>query len=381
MIYITVRQSPRYHQLTLEEYLLSEYKEVASPRPVTGTYTHEVENVPARLHEGVNTEHLVGKLEEFNRQTVGLRERDRASLYNTFHIPKKTGGLREINAPNAELMDALRRLKDIFETDFHALYHTSAFAYIRGRCTIDAVKKHQINESRWFAKLDLHDFFGSTNVGFVMKMFSMIFPFCEVVKTDRGEKALAKALDLAFLNGGLPQGTPISPLITNVMMIPVDFRLTKKFRDFGKQRFVYTRYADDFIVSSKYDFDVRKIEREIVNTLREVEAPFTINEKKTRYGSSAGRNWNLGVMLNKDNDITVGNKNKRRLQSMLHNYIRDKKNGVLWEKGDIYTMQGLISYYRMVEKKNINAIIRHINEKEGVNVEGLIKADLKSPAI
>ena len=40
------------------------------------------------------------------------------------------------------------------------------------------------------------------------------------------------------------------------MMIPVDFKLFKAFRSFNEQRFIYTRYADDFIISSKYDFDV-----------------------------------------------------------------------------------------------------------------------------
>ena len=210
-----------------------------------------------------------------------------------------------------------------------------------------------------------------------MQQFSMVFPFSEVVKTPAGQEALRKALELAFLNGGLPQGTPISPLITNIMMIPVDFILTKEFRSHEEQRFVYTRYADDFIISSKFDFDVHAVEKTVVDTLASFAAPFTINASKTRYGSSAGRNWNLGVMLNKDNEITVGHKNKRRLQSMLHNYITDKQNSVEWDKSDIQTMQGLISYYRMVEEENIDAIIKHINEKMGVNVMQLIKEDLR----
>lgn len=49
-------------------------------------------------------------------------------------------------------MDALRRLKTMLEEDFHVLYHTSAFAYIKKRCTVDAVKRHQKNESKWFGK-------------------------------------------------------------------------------------------------------------------------------------------------------------------------------------------------------------------------------------
>ena len=111
--------------------------------------------------------------------------------------------------------------------------------------------------------------------------------------------------------------------------------------------------------------------------LAEFGAPFSINANKTRYGSSAGRNWNLGVMLNKDNQITVGYRRKRHFQSMLYNYIRDKRNGVVWPQEDIRELQGLHSYYHMVEPDVIDAIIGHINEKMRVNVIQEIKNDLR----
>lgn len=378
MVYITVRQSPIYHQMTLEEFLFQNFQ--APPvvnANMANTKTYEFESASEHFTSKLDVDSLIRKLEQYNQSTAQLRERDRHSLYDSFHIPKKSGGLRKIDAPLPELMDALRRLKTLFEEDFHALYHTSAFAYVKKRCTVDAVKRHQQNNSKWFAKLDLHNFFGSTTPEFVMSMFSMVFPFSEVVKTQRGRDALRTALELAFLDGVLPQGTPISPLITNVMMIPVDFKLTKALRDFNKQRFIYTRYADDFIISSQYDFNVRDIEELVCKVLRDFGAPFSINESKTRYGSSAGRNWNLGVMLNKDNEITVGNKKKRQFQSMLYNYITDKKNGVAWSREDLMVMQGLHSYYRMVEERAIDAIVQHINDKMRVDVIRLIKDDLR----
>lgn len=380
MYYITVMQPPRYKQMTIEEYLfqtVDESEPVA--KNITNTLTYERERVSQRFRDSVDVGKLIRELHEFNERNAGLfAVEDRHALYRSFSIPKKTGGLRKINAPNETLMTALRDLKAMFETDFHALYHTSAFAYVKGRSTVDAVSRHQRNQSKWFGKFDFHDFFGSTTKQFVMKMFAMIFPFSEVLEDDEGRAELERALDLAFLDGGLPQGTPISPLITNVMMIPIDFRLSNTLRDFEKQSYVFTRYADDTIVSSQYDFNIGKIEQLIKDTLKEFDAPFSINEKKTRYGSSAGRNWNLGIMLNKDNEMTVGHKNKKRLQSMLHNYVTDRNAGVRWEKGDIQEMQGQISYYRMVEQDNIDAIIRHFNEKHGVDVMGLIKADLKT---
>lgn len=378
MVYITVMQSPIYHQMTLEELLFQNFQAPTILNTnVSNTRTYAYETVSEYFTSRIDTDALIRKLVRFNEQTEALRAQERSTLYETFHIPKRSGGLRRIDAPKPELMNALRNLKTIFEEDFHALYHTSAFAYVKNRCTVDAVKRHQKNNSKWFGKLDLHDFFGSTTLDYVIKMFSMVFPFSEIVKFPNGEAELRKALDLAFLNGGLPQGTPLSPLITNVMMIPVDYKLANAFRDFDKQRFIYTRYADDFIISSKVDFDVHRVEKLVVDTLHEFGAPFTINESKTRYGSSAGRNWNLGVMLNKDNEITVGHKKKRQFQSMLYNYITDKRKGISWPREDVQTMQGLHSYYRMVEPETIDAIVKHTNEKMETDVLRLIKDDLR----
>ena len=378
MIFITVKQSPAYHQMTIEELLTQDpgFSAVINSN-TANTKTYAVERVGESFTKRLDVEALIEELAAFNLSVEPLRQRNRRDLYETFYIPKKSGGLRRIDAPKAELMDALYRLKTIFESDFHLLYHASAFAYIKKRCTIDAVKRHQANNSRWFAKLDLHDFFGSTTLDFAFSMFGRIFPISEVVKTERGREELYRAMELAFLDGGLPQGTPISPLITNVMMIPIDFRLSNTLRSFDGQSFVYTRYADDFIISSRFDFDVHKIESLVVSTLREFGAPFSINAAKIRYGSSAGQNWNLGVMLNKDNEITVGHKKKRQLQSMMFNYIMDARKGIPWSREDIMVMQGFYSYCRMVEGEVIDAIVRHINEKLGVDVLDKIKEDLK----
>ena len=182
MIYITVRQSPVYRQMTLEEYLFQNYQgTTVVNNNVSNTKTYEFERASEHFTRHLDVTQLVLKLEQFNQSVANLRQQERGSLYETFYIPKRSGGLRRIDAPKPELMDALRRLKTIFEEDFRVLYHTSAFAYIKNRCTVDAVKRHQQNESKWFAKLDLHDFFGSTNIEFVLSMFAMIYPFCEKI--------------------------------------------------------------------------------------------------------------------------------------------------------------------------------------------------------
>ena len=345
---------------------------------ITNTRTYWVDRPNAKLLENTNLVQMIELLGAFNNSKEALFSQDRASLYHTFHIPKSSGGLRRIDAPLPELMGALRELKMLFETHMFAMYHTTAFAYIRGRSTIDAIKRHQRNESKWFLKLDFADFFGSTTPVFVMDMLSQVFPFSELVKYRAGREELQKALSLCFLNDGLPQGTPISPFITNVMMIAIDHQISNRLRSFDNRRFVYTRYADDLLISCKIDFNPDSVQKFVIDTLAEFNAPFSIKTEKTRYGSSAGRNWNLGLMLNKENQITIGHKRKKEFKAMLDNYLRDRGTDSKWPYHDIQVLSGLISYYRMVEKDYIDYLLRQYSEKHRVDIRQCIKEDLSA---
>ena len=378
MPYIVTRQFPAPKQVSIDDILSDIDNQDVHVRHVTkgGTMTRIVDYVRYDIVRQMNIPGLIRKLREFNRIHEKLFEVDRKNLYSEFYIPKKSGGLRKIDAPNEELKAALRELKAIFEDDFNMLYHTSAYAYVKNRSTIDAVKRHQANVSKWFLKTDFSNFFGSTTLEFTMKMFSMIFPFSEVVKSEEGKAELEKALSLAFLDGGLPQGTPLSPAITNTIMIPIDHRLANYF---AEKQMVYTRYADDILVSSKVDFKYREAVEFINKVVRdEFGAPFLIKPEKTRYGSSAGRNWNLGVMLNKDNEITIGHQKKKQFKAMICNYINDAKRGVRWDLNDVQVFRGLISYYIMVERGYIVHTIIEYNKKFNVNLMKMIHDDLGS---
>lgn len=452
--YITVRQSPQYHQMTLDEFLFqTEAVSAVVNTNQTNTRTYEVDRVSPRFALRIDPQKLIAVLERFNNTTQALHRENMQELYTNFYIPKHGGGFpalfqsffksqrryvpcdsgtlcsgiaklvnpmisqhpalmheeiyegckqtvlafleengfdislvdfdgllssafRKIDAPVPSLSMALTDLKTIFENDFGALYHTSAFAYVKGRSTVDAIKRHQENESKWFAKFDLKNFFGSTTPEFVMNMLSMVFPFSEVIKYRQGKELLYRALELAFLNNGLPQGTPLSPTLTNIMMIPVDFKIANTLRDYKRQRYVYTRYADDFQVSSKYTFSFQEIEKLIVDTLAGFGAPFTINSKKTRYGSSSGSNWNLGLMLNRENKITLGYKKKRQLIAAISSYVMDRKNGIRWDLHELQALNGNINYHKMVEGDSIEGVIDFLSKKFGVNINRMMKEDL-----
>lgn len=384
MVYITVKASPRYRQMTLEDLLFgTEELHALISKNETGTVTYQRDFAPADFLErsARAVEGLFTKLDIWDADfATPLCLKRRGDLYSTFYIPKRSGGLRKIDAPCDELSKALRRLKDIMEEAPCETYHTSAYAYVPGRCTVDAVKRHQQNESQWFAKFDLHNFFGSTTPDFLVNMLSLVFPYSELVKVH-GRDFLCHIFDLCFKDGGLPQGTPISPFLTNLMMIPIDYALSKALRDFetptGKQTLVYTRYADDFLISSRYGFSYRAVEDVIRQTLERFGAPFWINTSKTRYGSRSGSNWNLGVMLNKDNEITVGHQKKKQLQNMLFAYAKDRMNGVKWDEHDIRVMDGLRSYCHMVEGETVDRIVAHIGGKLGADIPAMIREDLR----
>lgn len=306
MYYITTMQHRKPRQLSWEDVIMDKFvmNEFANDKSSsTATITRKYESINEEVLCKINVPAMIGWLHEFNKENENLFNMPRENLYSTFRIPKQTGGFRRIDAPCEELQDQLRKLVRFISDDCGVLYHTSAFAYIKQRSIVDCVNKHKKNESKWFLKTDFSGFFPNTTLDFTMKMLSMVFPLSEVCKDNEGYQELKKAIGLGFLNGGLPQGTVLSPMLTNCFMIPIDHKL---FNTLAERKLVYTRYADDIHISAQEKFPYKEIVKLIESTLKEFDAPYVIKKEKTHYGSRNGKNWNLGLMLNKDNEITVG---------------------------------------------------------------------------
>lgn len=383
-VYLTVKQLPKYRQITFEDMLagMTDGKSYILWNK-TGTITRRV-NASDKLREKRDISMMELRLKYFCDNFKWLIESDLHTHYNTFYIPKKSGGLRKICAPDKELSQALRDLKSLFEEFMPATYHTSAYAYIENRSTIDERGPHQRHESQWYSYFDFHDFFGSTTSKFVMDMLKATYPFNFIIE-DGYEDILRAALSLAFLDGGLPQGTPFSPLITNIMMIPFDHTMTMMLREFsnprarnGSDHFIYTRYADDLCVSCRNEFDVELIQKLILDTLEHFGAPFSLNTKKTKYQSRSGKNFHLGVIINKDNNITLGHQKKRRIKAMVCNYMMDKKNGKDWPLHDVQILNGQLAYFHKIEPESQKNMLAHFSEKFGKSVEEAIHNDLVS---
>ena len=89
MYYITVMQSPSFHQMTLDEFLFNAFQQPMQQRDaaITGTRTYEVNRISDRFMHSLNVDALITALERFNAGTGNLRRRPREQLYHTFYIP------------------------------------------------------------------------------------------------------------------------------------------------------------------------------------------------------------------------------------------------------------------------------------------------------
>lgn len=377
MPYITVEKTMRDRQITIWDVMNGLTEADLVRRDTKDTMTFYAENVPLKILQKVSVSHCISALQDFNVTYNNLHEiEDKHTLFRHFRIPKHSGGWRDIDAPNDDLMSALHVLKHIFETKLGAPYHTAAFAYIPGRNTKMCIERHQRNKSRWFAKFDFSKFFPSTTPEFVIKMLSDIFPYNEIISNPIGKAELEKALSLCFLDGHLPQGTPMSPLITNIMMIPIDLEISRYCRA-QSPHLCYTRYADDILISSEFKFDWAKVQVFLQEIIAKYDAPFKLNAEKTRFGSNAGRNWNLGLMLNKDGEITVGYKKKKLLKATVFSFMMSDRNGERWQLGELQELLGNINYCRQIEEKTIDDILKKIGDKFGKNVIETIKIQMK----
>lgn len=284
---------------------------------------------------------------------------DLKTLYTTFKIPKASGGYRTINAPIEHFKNTLKTITHYLK-QLNILEHDAAYAYVTERNPLNAMQQHQNNQSKYFLKIDFKDFFGTCKKDFVYQQLTQLFPITHLINSEECATIVNNLTEIACLNGALPQGSPLSPYLTNLIMVPIDYAIVNSLPN----TFIYTRYADDMLISCKEPFDpewvLKRINHIISNT------PLKINKDKTRYGSNAGRNWNLGLMYNKECNITIGYKQKQTFKAILHSLIKGTPEQTPAQ------IKGLISYYRSIEPDYINYIIHKYETKYNTNIKALL---------
>lgn len=203
--------------------------------------------------------------------------------YQTFTTKKKSGEDRTINAPVRGLKSILQSLNFILQCMYEP--HEAATGFVREKSIVDNAVKHRIHY--YVLNLDLKDFFHSfdrnrVKLGFMYEPFNL-----------NGEKEplaflLASLCTHPFEIDGkiktvLPQGSPTSPTITNILCKKLDRRLNGLANRF---KIVYTRYADDITFSSMHSiFNKGEFNQELTRIIED-DQRLVINTKKTRLQKS-----------------------------------------------------------------------------------------------
>lgn len=227
----------------------------------------------------------------------------------TIHTKRKE---RIINSPFFRLKNIQNTLKNEFENIYEP--RKAVYGFIKNKSIKENAANH-LNK-RYVFNIDLQNFFGSITtkrVKFLLQ--SPPFHFPPVVA-----HSISK---LVCYQGLLPQGSPCSPIISNMIAYRMDGELTYLAK---KNNATYTRYVDDITFSFTKRFKAlpqsiisfengELLVGEKLNEIIESNG-FTINQKKVRLGKKSNRMEVTGITVNEK--LNVPRKYIRKIRTLLH---------------------------------------------------------------
>ena len=176
-------------------------------------------------------------------------------------IPKDNGKFRPLQVPNISDRLVLKAIALELEDQLNSIISKSegvSFAYQKQLGVKDAIEKIKElyeAENHYVLEADLVNFFGTVNK--IQLLEKQIFPN---LKDDSLNEIITSALNQKIgglekikpkdrkyfddLNNGIPQGNPLSPLLSNIYLSPFDIHLKSK-------NYNLVRYADDFVILCK----------------------------------------------------------------------------------------------------------------------------------
>lgn len=286
--------------------------------------------------------------------------------YNRYTIPKKKGGERNIAAPKLILKNVQRKILEEILSKIQVSDYTHGF--LKGKSVVSGAKSHIADKASGentalLINMDLEDFFPTITFervrgmfkafgysGYISSLLAMLCTYCERMPIEvKGKVKYVKTSDRI-----LPQGSPASPMITNIICVKLDKRLSGLS---SKYNCVYTRYADDMSFSfmeESSDLNLGKfmgLISKIVN-----EEGFNINKSKTRFLRKNNRQSITGVVINND-EIGVSKKWIKTLRAAIYNANKLKNSGEKIPQSTINEISGMVSWVRSVNEKRYADII------------------------
>lgn len=231
-----------------------------------------------------------------------LKRKDyRFGKWKAILIPKKDGSDRPLIIPNS-INDKLV-LKAISDYLSEALYSqfrsvsSVSYAYQKGKSTRDALiqLKRIHNPTNILLKVDIKHFFDEIDKSILIRLLEL-YPIDDYVK-DLIYDGINPAIDYSnlsksdidkFPQGGIPQGNPISAVLSNLYLYELDTLAISK-------RWKMVRYADDMVIS------VSNIE-EAQTTLSEINEYLLDNRKLTIHPLEKSSDAKTAIFLNPPKD-------------------------------------------------------------------------------
>lgn len=229
--------------------------------------------------------------------------------YFRFSIPKKSGSVREINAPIPLLKEIQRKILGKLNCLYEPLNTVHGFVSKYENENGEIIVKNIVTNAqahvrkRFVLNIDLENFFPTFDQKRVFGLF--------VNQYSINPKISWYLTKLTCTENGLPQGAPTSPVIANMFCSRLDRRLKKLSI---ANNMTYTRYADDLTFSTRKAKFPENFEKEVYEII--VDEGLKVNTKKTRLLVRENRLEVTGLLVNKKTN--VHRKYIRNLRAIFH---------------------------------------------------------------